>query len=106
MTSSPSKPSTAQNLSLLVTPDVRKALNWRKVLNGDFGECGTEALMVQVGPPAPYRLLVLHSGEDGLITVQLWEVKKKTSVIFDRKVMSDLVPFTLQKVAAEHKLGS
>jgi hypothetical protein len=91
-------------MSFFVPSNVRDALTWRKAKNVTVDQ-DTEAMMVQVGPPVPVRLLLLHSGEDNLITIQLWEVKKAVKVLVTRKTMTDLLPEELLKVAKDYLGG-
>ncbi len=95
------KPSAALLLSILVPTDVRSLLNWRTVLNGKIPECGTETLMVQIGPPKPYRLLMLHGEADGLIRIQIVEYVRRGTVIYDDRAISDLVAEKLRKAARD-----
>lgn len=95
------KPSTGLALSLLVGDSVRKKLNWRRAQDGRLEDEDCQAMFVQIGPGAPYRLLVLSADESGLLRVQVWKVTKQLKVEVDRKVMSDLLEPTLERVAIE-----
>lgn len=96
MTTCP-QPSTGLALSLLVPQRVRQALNWRVMLDGRQ-ECGSDTLFVQVGPSSPYRLLVMCSGADGLVNLQLWQVGKTLKVLVNERVLAELVEYSLEKM--------
>lgn len=96
---------TAFALSKLVPHCIRPALRWRVALDAKL-EDGTEALMAQVGPAVPYRLLVIHSAPDGLLHVELWEVRKGLKVLMSANVESDRIVPLLQKMGADFSLGS
>ncbi len=63
-----------------------------------------DVLVVAVGSGTPFRLLLLHSGADGLVRVKLWQVKRQLEEVVNEVRMSELVPDLLKKIAQEFSL--
>lgn len=83
---------------------VSDRLQCRRPAAGEDMGMGRDVLIVQVGPPVPYRLLLLEPDRTGLIRMQLWQANGKMKVATERMVMSDLVPDVLTEWAEEYNL--
>lgn len=97
-------PPTGLALWALVHP-YRTQLRARQPIAATLVDVDTDALIVQVGAGAPYRLLVVCASECGLLDVRLWEVRKRLIELHSERVMSDLVGAVLVKVAGRYGLG-
>jgi hypothetical protein len=98
-------PSVGQALWPLVAPQ-RTALNARTPLPSKWVEQGQDCLIVQVGPAAPYRLLVLHPDPDGLIHIRLWELRhKRVEEVVSERCLSDLVGEVLRRITINFNLS-
>jgi hypothetical protein len=92
-----SPPPAGLALATLIPLSVRRMLGFRVILTGEQMDLGSEVLIVQVGPAAPYRLLLMQMAPDGLVQVELMEVGKRTKVVACRKVLTDLVGLSLER---------
>ena len=76
----------------------------RRPLCGEEMGTGRDVLVVQVGPPVPYRLLVVESTPDGLIHMQLWSANGKMKVAEEASCTSDLTDVLLLEWASKYGL--
>ena len=89
------KPSAARALWWLIPEPVRRGLRARCPL--DCKMVGNaEALCVSVGSGVPLRWLYLQGRKDGMIAVNLWEVREKNKEIASAVVASDALVMLLQ----------
>jgi len=105
MTATLKAPSAAQMLASLVPSNVRTLIKWRKTTDGRIMDLGTDVLFARVGSDAPTRLLMLHSGDDGLVRIQLTELGRTSKVIATETALPDLVEFVLVKWADQYGLS-
>lgn len=93
-------------LALLVPDPIRRAMRWRTVHTGEDLGLGKELCCVQVGPSSPYRLLVLEMSPDDLVSFSVYQVNGKMKMVKSGKVMSDLLPFAMEKLVEEFGLNA
>jgi hypothetical protein len=93
-------------LAFLVPASVRSKMRWRTVNTGEDLGLGKEVAVVQIGPSAPYRILVLEMGSDDLVSYQVFQANGKMKVVKTGKAMSDLVGLQLEKLVDEFNLSA
>lgn len=93
-------------LGTLVPDGVRRAIGWRKVKDGRVIGEGVELLIVRVGPETPCRLLLMHSGDDGLASLSLYELGKVAKMLASEKCLPDLAECVLARWATKFGLSS
>jgi hypothetical protein len=97
--------SVGRALLLLVPNSLRTKLQWRKSMEGIVVDAGADCLIAQIGPPAPYRLLILHMEADGLVRVLVGECGRKWKWLCEKKCMTDLLENVLEEIASKFTLS-
>jgi hypothetical protein len=97
-------PPTALALYTLLYP-LRQSLKAGPPLPSKVLGIDADCLIVAVGSGCPYRLLVLHSDQTGLIHIRLWTVQRRLEEV-TKTVMADLVGDVLKQWATEYHLGA
>lgn len=101
----PIRPTTGVALWWLIPVPVRQLIRAVIPLDSRQHGCGTEGLIVAVGPGAPCRWLAVQADDAGALDVRLWEVRRAVKCLAAEACTPAELPALLTRWAKAYGLS-